>query len=269
MAYTPQEWRNGDPATPLSAERLLHIESGIADAEQPAPTWATIADKPATFPPATHAHSDKADLVDGKVPTSQIPAIALTKPSSVANRAAMLALTAEEGDVAIITGGADKGTYMLGSGASTAFASWVQLAVTAEAPVQSVNGQVGTVALAATDVGASPTGHTHATADVTGLDAALTGKAAATHSHSWAQVTGKPTTFAPAAHDHVTADVTGLDAALSGKAATSHTHTVANVTGLQAALDGKQAAGSYATASDLADLVARVEALEADEGGGV
>lgn len=299
MAYTPQEWRNGDPATPLSAERLLHIESGIADAEQPDPTWATIADKPTTFPPAAHEHPDKADLVDGKVPTSQIPAIALTKPSSVANRAAMLALAAEEGDVAVITAGADKGTYMLGSGASTAFASWIQLAVSAEAPVQSVNGQVGTVTLAATDVGASPTGHTHATADVTGLDAALTGKAPTSHTHAWAdvtgkpstfpptvgttattakagdyqptwaQVSGKPTTFAPAAHDHETADVTGLDAALSSKAATSHTHTIANVTGLQDALDGKQASGSYATASALADLVARVEALEADEGGGV
>lgn len=33
MAYTPQEWRNGDPSTPLSAERLLHIEQGIAAVE--------------------------------------------------------------------------------------------------------------------------------------------------------------------------------------------------------------------------------------------
>ena len=30
MAYTPQEWRNDDPATPLSAARLTHIEQGIA-----------------------------------------------------------------------------------------------------------------------------------------------------------------------------------------------------------------------------------------------
>lgn len=279
MAYTPQEWRNGDPATPLSAERLLHIESGIANAaEQPAPTWATIADKPTTFPPATHAHPDKADLVDGKVPTSQIPAIALTKPSSVANRAAMLALTAEEGDVAIITAGADKGTYMLGSGDPSAFASWIQLAVSAEAPVQSVNGQVGTVTLAATDVGASPTGHTHATANVTGLDAALAGKAAASHTHTVANVTGLQAaldgkqaagSYAATTHTHATADVTGLDTALAGKAAASHTHTVAQVTGLQALLDGKQAAGTYVTAADFADLVSRVEALEAAGGGGV
>ena len=33
MAYTPQEWRNDDPTTPLSADRLNHIEQGIADVE--------------------------------------------------------------------------------------------------------------------------------------------------------------------------------------------------------------------------------------------
>ena len=33
MAYTPQEWRNGDPSTPLSADRLNHIEQGIAEIE--------------------------------------------------------------------------------------------------------------------------------------------------------------------------------------------------------------------------------------------
>ena len=32
-AYTPQEWRNGDPSTPLSAARLNHIEQGIAGVE--------------------------------------------------------------------------------------------------------------------------------------------------------------------------------------------------------------------------------------------
>jgi len=37
MAYTPQEWRNGDPDTPLTAERLLHIEQGIAAKAQRGP----------------------------------------------------------------------------------------------------------------------------------------------------------------------------------------------------------------------------------------
>ena len=40
MPYTKQDWENGNPATPLSAERLAHMEQGIeaamATAEDPA-----------------------------------------------------------------------------------------------------------------------------------------------------------------------------------------------------------------------------------------
>ena len=32
MAYTKQDWANGDSDTPLSAERLGHMEQGISDA---------------------------------------------------------------------------------------------------------------------------------------------------------------------------------------------------------------------------------------------
>lgn len=120
----------------------------------------------------------KADLVGGVVPSSQIPAVGLTKPTVVADRDGMLALTAEEGDVAVISDGPDKGSYMLGSGASTSFDSWVKL-VAPDAPVQSVNGQQGTVNLGPSDVGAAPADHGHQLDDVDGLDAALDGKAPA------------------------------------------------------------------------------------------
>lgn len=33
MAYIQQEWRDGDPSTPLSAARLAHMEAGIASAD--------------------------------------------------------------------------------------------------------------------------------------------------------------------------------------------------------------------------------------------
>ena len=137
-------------------------------------TWELITGKPDL--------SLKADLVGGLVPTSQIPAVALTKPHVVADRAAMLALDAEEGDVAVIASGADKGTYMLGAGAATSFASWVRLS-TPDATVSSVNGQTGVVNLTAANVGAAPTSHTHAVGDVTGLQAALDGKAPSSHTH--------------------------------------------------------------------------------------
>lgn len=65
----------------------------------------------------------------------------------------------------------------------------------------------------------APSAHTHAIADVTGLQTALDGK----------QASGSYATS------------TELTNGLAGKANTSHTHTIANVTGLQTALDGKQA----------------------------
>ena len=60
--------------------------------------------------------------------------------------------------------------------------------------------------------------HDHAISTITGLQAALDGKAASSH-------------------DHAIANVTGLQTALDGKAATSHDHAIANITGLQTALD--------------------------------
>lgn len=82
-------------------------------------------------------------------------------------------------------------------------------------------GATSTTAVAGNDArltdARTPKAHTHATADVTGLDTALAGK----------QATG----------DYATN--TALTTGLAGKAATSHTHTIANVTGLQTALDAK------------------------------
>ena len=76
----------------------------------------------------------------------------------------------------------------------------------------------------------TPAAHTHAVADVTGLQAALDGK----------QPAGS---YAPTSHVHTIANVTGLQAALDGKQAAgsyapaTHVHAIADVTGLQAALD--------------------------------
>lgn len=213
-----------DLDTALS-DKVNNDDSRLTDARIPVAhthAWTEITEKPSTFTPTIgatsttavagndprltnartpteHTHTtsqvtgldpaleSKANLVGGKIPTSEIPAIALTKPNSVANRAALLALTAEEGDVGIITSGADMGSYMLGEGPSNQFSSWILLSASSESPVQSVNGQVGTVNLFYGDVGA----------------------ASASHTHTWSQVTGKPSTFTPSAHTHDAGDLTG------------------------------------------------------------
>lgn len=156
------EVRDIHDAVEQSRDEIVEAAVRIGTAEQ-VNLWAQQAGEAADR--AENAMVNKADLVNGKVPSNQIPAVALTKPFSVSSRAAMLALNAQEGDVAVITAGTDKGTYMLGSGSPTSFSSWIFMAVTSNAPVQSVNGQTGTVNLGYGDVGAAPATHKHIPAD--------------------------------------------------------------------------------------------------------
>lgn len=85
---------------------------------------------------------NKADLVGGKIPTAQIPALALTRVDPVADIAARDALDVQEGDVCVV---ASEGKSYIYDGAS-----WLE--INAAAPVQSVNGQTGVVVLGKADV---------------------------------------------------------------------------------------------------------------------
>lgn len=85
----------------------------------------------------------------GTVPSASLPPLAITKVNIVATQAAMLALVAEEGDIAKRT---DTGrTYFLAAAPATTLANWIE--VTASGDVTSVAGRVGAVALTKTDVG--------------------------------------------------------------------------------------------------------------------
>lgn len=95
----------------------------------------------------------KADLVGGVIPSSQIPALALTSTSSVASQAAMLALNVEPGDIAVRTDGA--GTFILTAQPASTLANWTLLTAPGGGggAVSSVNGQTGIVVLGKGDVG--------------------------------------------------------------------------------------------------------------------
>jgi hypothetical protein len=73
----------------------------------------------------TTSLSTKADLVGGFVPQSQIPAVAITDTFVVASQAAMLALTAETGDVAVRSD-LSKSFILKGTSSST-LADWQEL----------------------------------------------------------------------------------------------------------------------------------------------
>jgi hypothetical protein len=115
------------------------------------------------------ATSSKADLVGGLIPTAQLPALAINDIFTVASQAAMLALTAQRGDVAVRTDVSK--TFILSTDDPTQVGNWVQLQTPADA-VLSVNEQTGVVVLSYSDVGAQPAG-----SYLTGVtaDAPLTG----------------------------------------------------------------------------------------------
>lgn len=127
----------------------------------------------------THPQSDitnlttdlgnKADLVDGVVPTAQIPSLAINDTFVVANQSAMLALTAETGDIAIRSDLSK--TFVLQASPASTLSNWVELSTPTDV-ITSVNGQTGSVVLGYSDVGAAPTSHTHANTDITGLGTA-------------------------------------------------------------------------------------------------
>lgn len=86
----------------------------------------------------------------GKLDASILPAIAISDTFVVASQTAMLALTAEVGDIAIRTD-LNKSFILKKAGAST-LANWQELLAPTSA-VQSVAGKTGAVTLTANDVG--------------------------------------------------------------------------------------------------------------------
>ncbi len=96
------------------------------------------------------ANSGLAELdANGKVPTAQLPAIAISDTFVVASQAAMLALTAEVGDVAIRTD--ESKSYILAASPASTLGNWKEL-LSPESPVSSVNGQTGAVTLDSDDI---------------------------------------------------------------------------------------------------------------------
>jgi|SRR5690625_1832773 len=69
MAYTPFEWKDGEEGgTPITAERLNHIEDGLGAS-------AAVADGAA---PAAHKHA-AGDIDSGTLAVARIPSLAISK----------------------------------------------------------------------------------------------------------------------------------------------------------------------------------------------
>ena len=99
-----------------------------------------------------------------KIPSSYLPAIAISDTFVIASQSAQLALTAQVGDVAVRTD-LSKSFILVAEPAST-LANWQELLTPPDA-VTSVNGQIGPVVLGAGDVGAATLSSFSASSPVT------------------------------------------------------------------------------------------------------
>ena len=87
------------------------------------------------------------------IPTVHLPPLAINDVFTVASEAAMLALTAQVGDMAIRT---DNGkTYVLSAAPASTVGNWKEIMATGQ--VVSVNGSTGVVSITAASIGAVPT----------------------------------------------------------------------------------------------------------------
>ncbi|MBD1581267.1 hyaluronate lyase N-terminal domain-containing protein [Pseudoalteromonas sp. S16_S37] len=88
----------------------------------------------------------------GKIPEGVLPSLAIGQPFEVANQAAMLALTAQPGDLAIRTD--ENKSYVLKANPANVLSNWILLRTPTD-NVLSVNGKTGAVTINKSDVGLS------------------------------------------------------------------------------------------------------------------
>lgn len=139
-------------AMPTAADIGLGNVNNTSDADKPVSTATQLALDAKVDDTQVGAANGVASLdSSGKLASSQVPSIAITQYlGNVADEAAMLALTGEQGDWCIRS---DSGTTFVITGNNPAqIGSWTQLAYPA-APVTSVNGETGVVVIDKTDVG--------------------------------------------------------------------------------------------------------------------
>lgn len=142
---------SADARTKLGLDTLLAAKANAADVASSLLAKANVLDMNTGLAAKLDANAlptalaTKADLVGGKIPSSQIPPIAITDVFTVTSQAAMLALIAERGDIAIR---ADINTvYILSTESPGTLADWLQISVPSGA-VTSVVGKTGIITAA-------------------------------------------------------------------------------------------------------------------------
>lgn len=136
----------------VNEKGLVYNSAALTAADIPTITLAKLSDAGTAASKNTGTAAGNVPILDasGKLAASTLPAIAITDTFVVATEAAMLALTAEVGDVAVRTD--LKKSFILKTTGATTLANWQEL-LTPTDVVTSVAGRTGAVTLTASDVG--------------------------------------------------------------------------------------------------------------------
>ena len=204
-----------NPHSVTKAQVGLGNADNTADADKPVSTAAQA------------ALDAKADLVGGKVPTSQIPEVAITEYlGEAADQTAMLALDGQYGDWCVRTD--DGKVYVITGPDPSDAGDWTAINYPAS-PVTSVAGKTGAVTLAKGDVGLGNADNTSdankpvSTAQQAALDAKADDSALSSHTGNTSNPHGVTKTQVGLGNADNTADAdkpvsTAQQAALNGKA---------------------------------------------------
>lgn len=140
------------PKVTVDGKGRVTAGTTLTAADIPTHTLSKISDAGTAASKNTGTASGNVPVLDvnGKLDTSILPALAITNTFPVATEAAMLALTAEVGDIAVRSD--QNKTYILKTAGANTLANW-QVLLTPTDTVTSVAGKSGAVTLTQSDVG--------------------------------------------------------------------------------------------------------------------
>ena len=135
----------------VNAKGIITSATQLTAADIPALTLSKISDAGTAASKNTGTAAGNVPVLgsDGKLDESLLPAIAITETFVVDSQAAMLALSAQRGDVAVRTD--ENKSYILNADNPTVLANWVWLR-TPDCKVLSVNRKTGAVVLTTSDI---------------------------------------------------------------------------------------------------------------------
>lgn len=135
----------------VNTQGLVTGVANVSVSDIPTLTLAKISDAGTAASKNTGTSSGNVPILDsnGKLDTAVLPALAISETYTAATQAAMLALTAQQGDICIRTD--QSKTYILSASPASTLANWKELASPADA-VSSVNNKTGAVTLTTSDI---------------------------------------------------------------------------------------------------------------------